>query len=57
MSSDNRAAAYDISDYVLSLGHRRVEVDGPQGGVSALLPAGVAVVGDVRGDGRGEDGG
>jgi LacI family transcriptional regulator len=30
--ADNRAAAYDITDYVLSLGHRRVAyISGPQG--------------------------
>ena len=30
--SDNRAAAYDITDYVLSLGHRRVAyISGPAG--------------------------
>jgi LacI family transcriptional regulator len=30
--ADNRSAAYDITDYVLSLGHRRVAyVSGPQG--------------------------
>jgi LacI family transcriptional regulator len=29
---DNRSAAYDVTDYVLSLGHRRIAyIDGPQG--------------------------
>jgi len=34
---DNRAAAYDVTDYVISLGHRRIAfVDGPEGLYTSL---------------------